>query len=72
MTEMKQAKQAKRPKRNDLNVQNETKRNETGETTVYSPIWQMAWQLKLSSMLYIFIEHALSTDDSARYIRTLL
>ena len=64
MTEMKQAKQAKRPKRNDL--------NETGETTVYSPIWQMAWQLKLSSMLYILIEHALSTDHSARYIRTLL
>ena len=42
MTEMKQA---KRPKRNDQNETTLTckrKRNETGETTVYSPIWQMA------------------------------
>ena len=32
----------------------------------------MAWQLGLSSMLYTLIKHALSTNDSARYIRTLL
>ena len=32
----------------------------------------MAWQLSLGSMLYTLIEHAFSTNDSARYIRTLL
>ena len=37
----------------------------------YSTIWQMAWQLQLSSMLYTLLEHALLTNFSRRYIRTL-
>ena len=35
-------------------------------------IWQMVWQLYLDSMFYTLVEHALSTNDSARCILTLL
>ena len=45
---------------------------EVREMVGHSTIWQIAWQLKLSCfMFYTLIEHTVSTNNSARYIRAL-
>ena len=42
---------------------------EVPEKVKHTTIWQMAWQLKLSSMLCTLKEHALLTNGNTRYIQ---